>query len=303
MEQKNLLLRSVLSVPGNREKMIAKAKDLAADMIMLDLEDSVPLQEKTQARSMLAQVAQDFPWGNRVRGLRINSMRSPLALRDVLEVVGSVPGILQVLVVPKVEQAWEVQALDWFLGQLEAEAGLEDRISLHACIETAKGLEQVREIAVSSSRLQALVFGVADFAASLNISPRGLSGHGEKEDAYPGHRWHYALFRIAVVARAHGLQVLDAPFGNIHDKQGLLRSCQLAAELGLDGKWVIHPEQIELANQAFTPDDEQIHQARQIVEAWEQGQGSLALEGSMIDQASLRLAWMTLEKLKLIQGG
>ncbi|MFO8032932.1 MAG: aldolase/citrate lyase family protein, partial [Desulfohalobiaceae bacterium] len=123
------------------------------------------------------------------------------------------------------------------------------------------------------------------------------------EDAYPGHRWHYALSRIAVAARARGLQVLDAPFGNIKDEQGLRRSCELAVELGLDGKWVIHPGQIEIVNQAFTPDEEQISQARQIVEAWEQGQGSLALEGSMIDQASLRLAWMTLEKLRLIQAG
>jgi citrate lyase beta subunit len=283
--------------------MLSKARDLAADMLMLDLEDSVPLQEKARARENLAGLIQDFPWGSRIRGLRINSMQSPLAFRDVWQVVAAAPEVIQVLVLPKVEQAWEMQALDWLLGQLEAEAGLEAKIRLQACIETAAGLQQVQEIAASTPRLQALVFGVADFAASMSISPRGLSGHGEREDAYPGHRWHYALSRIAVAARARGLQVLDAPFGHIKDEQGLRRSCELAVELGLDGKWVIHPGQIEIVNQAFTPDEEQISQARQIVEAWEQGQGSLALEGSMIDQASLRLAWMTLEKLRLIQGG
>ncbi len=303
MEHKPLLMRSVLSVPDNREKMLVKARDLAADMIMLDLEDSVPLQEKSQARSNLLQAVQDFPWGSRVRALRINAMQSSLAFRDVLDVIGSAPGIFQVLVLPKVEEAWELQALDWLLGQIEAETGQKQGIRLQACIETAKGLQQVESIAGSTARLQGLVFGVADFAASMNIPPRGLSGHGEGEESYPGHRWHYALSRLAVAARANGLQVLDAPYGKIRDKQGLSRSCQLAAELGLDGKWVIHPEQIAIVNQAFTPDEEQVSQARQIVEAWEQGQGSLALEGSMVDQASLRLAWMTLEKLRLIQGG
>ncbi|MFO8032208.1 MAG: aldolase/citrate lyase family protein, partial [Desulfohalobiaceae bacterium] len=193
MEQGLYVMRSVLSVPANREKMLSKARDLAADMLMLDLEDSVPLQEKVQARSNLLGVIQDFPWGGRVRGLRINSMQSPLAFRDVWEVVAGAPEVIQILVVPKVEQAWEMQALDWLLGQLEAEAGLEERIRLQACIETAAGLERIQEIAASTPRLQALVFGVADFAASMSISPRGLSGHGEREDAYPGHRWHYAL--------------------------------------------------------------------------------------------------------------
>ncbi len=304
MSQETLLMRSVLSVPANRERMIAKARDLPADMIMLDLEDSVPGPEKEEARAGLEGIIHDFPWQNRVRGLRINSMQSPLAHRDVVDIISKTGEILQVLVVPKVEQPWELQALDWLLGQLESEQGLQNgTIKLQAIIETAQGLANVREISRCSSRMQALVFGVADFAASMGIAPGGLSGHGESQGSYPGHRWQYALCAIAVAARSAGLQILDAPYGDFQDPEGLKHSSHLSAQLGYDGKWVIHPDQIQIVNQAYTPDAGQLQRAEQIISAWQTARekGSLAVEGSMIDQATLRLARMTLDKARLIQ--
>ena len=300
MSQPVRLRRSVLSVPANREAMIHKGLKQPADEVMLDLEDSVPVGEKEEARGAVARAFLDCDWGRKVRAFRINDMQSPFAYRDLIEVVEAAGAEIEVLIVPKVESAAEIRAVDILLAQIEARMGLPHRIGLEAIIETASGMLRVEEIALATDRLEALVFGVADYGASLNMQSKGLSGHGEAEGFYPGHRFHFPLSRLAMAAKAAGLQAIDAPFGDFRDQEGLKRSCLLSAALGFDGKWAIHPAQIEAINQAYAPDEEDVQRARRILEAYAEssgaGAGSLSLDGKMIDAASIRLARLTCAK-------
>jgi citrate lyase beta subunit len=288
------LRRSVLSVPANREKMLEKALGLPADVIMLDLEDSVPVGEKELARRRVVVALREKDWGERVRAYRMNGMDTPFAYRDLIDVVETVGDRLDVIVVPKVNDPAEIKAIDYLLTQIEVHKGFKKRIGLEASIETALGMLCVDQIAFSSPRLEALVFGIADYAASLGMLSKGVSGHGESEDFYPGHRWHYALSRMAMAAKAAGLAAIDAPFGNYRDGQGLKEACLLSAALGYDGKWAIHPDQIEPINDRYGPSADDVKRSRKILQAYreaeEKGRGSLALDGKMIDAASIRIA-------------
>lgn len=302
------LRRSVLSVPANREKMILKAFTLPVDMIMLDLEDSVPVGQKEQARGRVVEALQRADWGARVRAYRINAMDTPFAYRDIIDVVEAAGDRVDVIVVPKVNDPAEIRAIDYLLTQIEMRMGYRQPIGLEASIETAQGLVQVDRIAVSSQRLEALVFGVADYGASLTMMNKGISGHGDAEDFYPGHRWHFPLSRLAMAAKAAGLAAMDAPYGSYQDPDGLEQSCLLSAALGFDGKWAIHPNQIETINRLFSPSREDAERSRNILDAYEealrQGLGSLALDGKMVDAASIRIArvidsqWQTMQRRK-----
>lgn len=288
------LRRSVLSVPANREKMVQKAFGLPADVIMLDLEDSVPVPEKEKARADVVRILREGAWAGRVRACRINGMDTPFAYRDVIDVVEAVGQWVDVIVVPKVNDPAEIKALDYLLSQIERRMGLTNSVGLEASIETAEGMLRVGEIAFSSSRLEALVFGVADYSASLSVKSKGVSGHGEAEDFYPGHRWHFPLSRMAMAAKAAGLAAVDAPYGDYKDPAGLRESCVLSAGLGYDGKWAIHPEQLDLINKMYTPSEEDVDRSRQILDAYAnaqaKGHGSLTLDGKMVDAASVRIA-------------
>lgn len=292
------LRRSVLSVPANRERMIHKALGLNADEIMLDLEDSVPAQDKESARQTAIACLREADFGSRVRACRINDMRTPFAYRDIVDIGEQAGDRVEVLVVPKVSDPSHITAIDLILSQIEAKMDLQQRIGLEACIETAEGLTQAEAIAACSDRLEALVFGIADFTASLGAPPIGVSGHGEGEIGQG--RWHSVLCRLAVAAKANGLQVIDAPYGDHTDPQGLETSCRISAALGYDGKWAIHPGQIETINSLLSPSSELVEQARRVVHAYEQAtaghSGSLALEGKMIDAASFRLALSVVAK-------
>lgn len=302
------LHRSVLSVPANREKMIRKAFTLPVDMAMLDLEDSVPVDQKEEARNRAIEALQQADWGERVRALRINAMDTPFAYRDIIEVVEAAGNRVDVIVVPKVEDPAEIRAIDYLLNQIEMRMGYRQPIGLQASIETARGMVQVERIADSCRRLEALVFGVADYAASLTMMSKGVSGHGDAEDFYPGHRWHFPLSRLAMAAKAAGLAAIDAPYGSYQDSEGLERSCWLSAALGFDGKWAIHPNQIETINRVYSPSPEDAERARKILEAYElaatQGAGSLAMDGKMVDAASIRIArvidaqWRSMQRRK-----
>jgi citrate lyase beta subunit len=300
MAQPFRLRRSVLSVPANRDKMIHKSLQQTADVVMLDLEDSVPVAEKEEARSSVARAFLDLDWGGRVRAYRINDMQTPFAYRDLIDVVEAAGRHIDVVVVPKAESAAQLQAADILLSQIEARMEIPHRIGLEAIVETAAGMLQVEEIAFASQRLEALVFGVADYGASLGMQSAGLSGHGEAEGFYPGHRFHFPLSRLAMAAKAAGLQAIDAPYGDFRDGEGLKRSCLLSASLGFDGKWAIHPDQIEAINTTYAPAKEDVERARRILEAYAassgSGAGSLSLEGKMIDAASIRLARLTCAK-------
>lgn len=296
------LRRSVLSVPASNEKMISKAAGLPADEVMLDLEDSVALEEKEGARVKAIRAFQDHDWRNRVRAYRINGLDTMFAYRDIIDVVEQAGDRIDVIVIPKVERAAEVQFVDLLLRQIETRLGLTPSIGLEASIESATGMLNVREIAFASPRLEALVFGVADYGASLTMPSGGISGHGDAEEQYPGDRYHFPLSRMAMAAKAAGLAAIDAPFGDFADQEGLARSCQISASLGFDGKWAIHPTQLDIINRSFTPSRQNIDRARRIIQAYEEaeasGAGATALDGKMVDAASIRLARITYEQAK-----
>ncbi len=286
--------------------MIKKAADLPADFIMLDLEDSVPAQEKEAARARVVTVLKEQHWQGKVRACRINGMDTPFAYRDIIDVVEAAGDCLDVLVVPKVNEASEIKAIDYLLTQIEMRMGFSNSIGLDASIETAEGMLRVEQIAFSSDRLEALVFGVADYSASLSMSSKGLSGHGDAEGFYPGDRWHFPLSRLAMTAKAAGLAAIDAPYGNYKDMEGLRKSCIMSAGLGFDGKWAIHPDQLEVINEIFTPSEEDVKRSELILEAYaearKKGQGSLSIDGKMVDAASVRIAQVISAQWKAITG-
>jgi len=288
------LRRSVLSVPANREKMIQKALTLPTDAIILDLEDSVPVQEKEEARKRVIAALKEQDWNGKVRCYRMNGMDTPFAYRDIIDVVEAAGDCIDVIVVPKVNDAAEIKAIDYLLNQIEMRMGFRTPIGLEPSIETAEGMLRIGEIAFSSSRLETLVFGVADYSASLTMLSKGISGHGDDEDFYPGHRWHFPLSRMAMAAKAAGLAAIDAPYGDYKNLEGLRRSCILSAALGCDGKWAIHPDQIEIINEIYTPSPADVERSQRILNAYQEAQqegcGSLAIDGKMVDAASIRVA-------------
>lgn len=298
--------RSILSVPGHVEKMHLKAGLSSADVVMLDLEDSVPVDQKEAARSHVARALGSVDWGGKVVTVRINSLDTPFAYRDLLTVLENSGDRVDAVVVPKVNTAGDVHFVDRMVAGIEMAKGLSRRIGIEASIETAEGMENVRDIAAASERLITLVFGIADYSASIGARLVSISGHGEKEEAlYPGHRWHFALSRMIMAAKAHGLMAIDAPYGNFKDADGLERSAVMACAIGCDGKWAIHPGQIEGINRVFTPSQADIDLAVKVLDAFayaqSHGRGAVAVEGRMVDQATVRLARQLYDHAKYLK--
>lgn len=297
--------RSILSVPGHVEKMHGKASNSNADVIMLDLEDSVPIGEKVKARDQVIQSLLALDWSRKSVAVRVNSLDTPYAYRDLLEVVENAGSILDEIVIPKVNSSGDISFADRMLEGIELNKKLSSNIGLEASIETAEGLLRSEEIAGASNRLKTLVFGIADYSASVGARLVSISGHGEKEEElYPGHRWHYALSKIVMVAKANGCFAIDAPYGNFKDLDGLRRSAVMSCALGCDGKWAIHPGQIDIINDVFTPSNEDIELAAKVLEAnaeaAKQGRGAVAVEGRMVDQATVRMAKQLWEQAKFL---
>lgn len=287
--------RSILSVPGHVEKMHHKAAASAADVIMLDLEDSVPLEAKTDARQQVIRSLKEIDWASKTLTVRINGLDTGYGYRDLLAVAEAAGAYLADIVIPKVDHPRDIHFAARLLDGIELHTGLQRPLGLEASIETAAGLEQVSAIADASDRVQTLVFGIADYSASIGARLVSLSGHGEKEETlYPGHRWHFALSRMVMAGKARGLRVIDAPYGNFKDPEGLQRSAVMASALGCDGKWAIHPGQIEILNRVFSPTREDIERAGRVLEAFqeaqERGRGAIAVDGRMVDQATVRMA-------------
>lgn len=287
--------RTVLSVPGHIEKMHDKALDSGSDAVMLDLEDSVPVDLKADARGRVIQSLLSRDWSRKTVLYRINGLDTPFGYRDLLEVVEAAGPVIDAVVVPKITHPGDVHFVGRMLDGIEMNKGWARKIGIEASIETATGLEAVSEIARASNRIQTLVFGVADYSASIGARLVSISGHGEKEsEIYPGHRWHFAMSRMVMAAKANGLQAIDAPYGNFRDPEGLRQGAGMACALGYDGKWAIHPDQIEIINQTFSPSAEDIERARKVLDAYRQagiqGLGAVAVEGRMVDQATVRLA-------------
>lgn len=297
--------RSNLSVPGHLTKMHGKASDSNADVVMLDLEDSVPIEEKLNARTQVIESLLSLNWARKTVTVRINALDTPFAYRDLLEVAEQAGHIVNAIVLPKVNQPGDVFFADRLLNGIEMNTKMTASIGLEASIETAEGLLNAAEIVKASPRVKSLVFGIADYSASIGARLVSISGHGEKEEElYPGHRWHFAISNMVMHAKAFGALAIDAPYGNFKDTEGLRRSAVMASALGCDGKWAIHPSQIDVINEVFTPSAEDIVLAAKVIEAnalaQSEGKGAIAVEGRMVDQATVRLATKVWEQAKYL---
>ena len=286
--------RTCLAVPGSSPRFLAKAQGLAVDEVFLDLEDAVAPAQKADARAAVAAALRSGDWGAKVRAVRINDVTTGWAYRDVVDVIEQAGEFVDAIVLPKVASPEHVTWLDLLLGQVEQAMGYPaGRIGIEAQIEDAAGLAAVDEIAAASPRLEALVFGPADFMASLGM--RSLEIGAQPERYLGGDAFHYPHLRILVAARARGLQAVDGPYAAIHDADGLRRNAASVAALGYDGKWVLHPGQVEIVNAEFSPAQADYDRAELILAAYEyyttvQGRGAAMLDGAMIDEASRKLA-------------
>jgi malyl-CoA/(S)-citramalyl-CoA lyase len=288
------LQRSVLAVPGSNPRMIERAAASDADSVFLDLEDAVAPSDKVKARGNVIKALTEIDW--RARGkticVRINGIDTPFMYRDLIEVMEQAGGRLDTILVPKVGVAADLYLCDALMTQIEAAQNIGEPAGIEALIETALGMANVETIARDGSRrLEALHFGVADYAASNKA--RTVSIGGLNPD-YPGDQWHYALSRITVACRAYGLRAIDGPFGDFNDAEGYLAAARRGAALGIEGKWAIHPSQIALANSVFSPSEAEAQRAERILIALEEaakaGQGAAQLDGKLIDAASARMA-------------
>lgn len=292
--------RSELSVPGDNERFIAKAVGSDADLVMLDLEDSVAPELRRNARQLIVSALKNNDWGRKLRAVRINATSTHWFYDDLITVVESAGDMLDVVILPKVNVPGDVYMLDMLLTQIETKQRFTRPIAIEAQIETAAGMLNVEQIAMASRRLVALIFGPGDFAASLGMPLLDIGG---AMPDYPGHIWHAALSRMVIAAKAAGVMAIDGPYGAYTDPAGLERSAMLSRSLGCDGKWAIHPSQIDPINAIFTPSDAAIAQAQAILARYtaaldSEGRGAVAMAGEMIDAASLRMAEQVLAKAR-----
>lgn len=292
------LQRSTLAVPGSQPHMFAKALESDADTVFLDLEDAVAPADKEQARLNVIGSLLEHDW--RATGktimVRVNGIDTHYFYRDIVDVIERAGHRLDLVLIPKVGVPADVYLTDALLTQIEAAKGLSHRIGLEVLIETSLGMANVEAIAQSSKRLEAMHFGVADYAASVRARTVNIGGLNPD---YPGDQWHFALSRMTVACRAYGLRAIDGPFGDIKDPEGYVLAAKRDAALGIEGKWAIHPSQVALANEVFSPPPAEVDRAHRILAALDRaakdGKGAAQLEGRMIDAASARQAQVIVE--------
>ncbi len=292
-ERTRRLQRSELAVPGSNPGMFEKAAASDVDYVFLDLEDAVAPGDKLAARANIIQALQDIDWrgAGKTISIRINGLDTHYMYRDVVEIVEQAGQFLDTIMIPKVGVTGDVYMVDAMVTQIEIAVGLTHRIGLEALIETTLGMANVEAIATSSDRLEAMHFGVADYAASCRARTTNIGGLNPD---YPGDQWHDGLSRMLVACRAYGLRPIDGPFGDFNDPDGFNLGARRAAALGYEGKWAIHPSQIGLANDVFSPPAAEVDKAKRILialeEAAAEGRGAAQLDGRMIDAASARMA-------------
>ena len=300
------LNRSELAVPGSSPQMFEKAAASAVDVIFLDLEDAVAPDQKEQARKNIIQGINDIDWGQKSLSVRINGLDTHFMYRDVVDVIEQTGERLDLIMIPKVGTAADIYAVDMLVTQVEAATKRKKRIGFELIVETALGMANVHEIAAASKRIESLHFGVADYAASTRARTTVMGGpnpaYGVLTDPdvdnsrsyHWGDMWHYAIARMVVAARANGLRPVDGPFGDFQDGDGYQAQARRAAVLGCEGKWAIHPSQIALANEVFTPPAKEVERAKRILVAMDEankaGKGAVSLDGRLIDIASIRQA-------------
>lgn len=288
--------RSVLAVPGSSDRMLEKAAGLPADVVFLDLEDAVAPDAKPEARRAVAAALLDRTWRAPTRTVRVNDWSTPWTFRDVAEVVGTAGAAIDGIVLPKVTDAGQVRALDLLLTQLERESDLPvGRIEIEPQIEDARGLTAIDAIAAASDRVTTLVFGPGDFMASMGMRTMNV---GDQPPGYhPGDAYHHVLSTILVAARARGLQAIDGPYTRVRDADGFVTSAGRTAALGYDGKWVLHPDQIEAANRIFGPDPEEFRRAAELLQTYRfhtsgagGARGAVVIGDEMVDEAGAKIA-------------
>lgn len=311
------LNRSQLFVPGVRPALFEKAAAGDADVICLDLEDSVAPADKPQARASIIQALKTQNFGAKSISVRINGLDTAWCYRDVIDIVEQAGERLDLIMIPKVGVAADVYAIDMLITQAEMAVGRKKPIKLEVIIESVMGLDNVDAIAGASKRLESLHFGSADYAASAGMRTTNIGGpnkdyvvltdkdaNGKRDTHWPD-LWHYATFRIVAAARAHGLRPIDGPFGDYSDEAGFLAQARRTAVLGCEGKWAIHPSQVALANQVFTPPADEVARADAILaamkEGTEKGMGAVSLGGKLIDLASIRQAEVIVRQMKMIR--
>ncbi|WP_415183325.1 L-malyl-CoA/beta-methylmalyl-CoA lyase [Phaeovulum sp.] len=304
--------RCQLFGPGSRSAIFEKMAAGAADVINLDLEDSVSPDDKPQARANIIQASHDVDWGNKYLSIRINGLDTPFWYRDVVDLLEQGSDRIDQIMIPKVGCAADVYAVDALVTAVEAAKGRKKRISFEVIIETAAGLSHVEEIAASSPRLQAMSLGAADFAASMGMATTGIGGTQEnyymlrEGQKYWSDPWHWAQTAIVAACRTHGILPVDGPFGDFSDDEGFRAQALRSATLGMVGKWAIHPKQVTLANAVFTPSDAAVAEAREILaamaDAKARGEGATVYKGRLVDIASIKQAEGIVRNAELING-
>lgn len=287
------LQRSELAVPGSSPEMFEKALKSKADFIFLDLEDAVSPMDKVTARQNVIKALKDINWreNGKTISIRINSPDTHYMYSDLVNIVEQVGEKLDTILLPKAGTASDVYMIDCLLTQIETNKKQKNKIGIECLIETALGMSNIKEIAKSSERLEALHFGVADYAASLRARTVVIGGLNPD---YPGDQWHHGLSQLVMTCRAYGLRAIDGPFGDFNDPDAYVEAAKRGAAIGIEGKWAIHPSQIELANKVFSPPSSEVTKAKRILEeldkAAKAGKGAAQLDGRMIDAASARMA-------------
>ena len=288
------LRRSCLAVPGSNPKMVAKAATLPADMVFIDLEDAVaPLEKNDATREHVVAALTGHEWTAPTRVVRVNDVATTWCFRDILYVVEGAREALDCIMVPKVQGPDQVAFVHHLLSQLEAELGMQKRIGLEIQIESARGAENLPAIADASDRIETIIFGPGDYAADLGIPQLSVGGIDE---LYPGDQWHFILSRIVITARARGLQAIDGPYSAIPDVEGFRTVAERSARLGCDGKWALHPTQIEILNEVYRPSQAHYDRAVELLEAYRlattegERRGAVMWKGEMIDEASRKMA-------------
>ena len=317
MAIKNRLHRSELAVPGSNPRMLEKAPTAGADIVFLDLEDAVAPDDKEQARSNIIHALKTYDWSSCAVSIRMNGLDTHYAYRDLVDIVEACGDQLDTILIPKVGCAADVYFVATMLTQIEASKGFKP-INIHVLIETAMGMANVEEIAKACpERMEAMVFGVADYAASVRARTTQIGGAnpdygmltdpdatGERSYHW-GDQWHYAISRMAAACRAYGLRPIDGPFGDFSDPEGYKVAARRAAALGCEGKWAIHPSQVALANAVFTPTEQEVDRARRILiemeKAAKEGKGAVSLDGRLIDAASIRMAENVVKQIEQIE--
>jgi malyl-CoA/(S)-citramalyl-CoA lyase len=321
MAVKDRVHRSELAVPGTNVRAMEKAPTLGADLVFLDLEDAVAPGDKVQARANVIDALLTRDWSACSVSVRINGLDTRWCYRDVVEVVERAGHVLDTVLIPKVSTPSDVEFVATLLDQIEQERGWDPgRIAIHILIETARGMVNVEAIGrARPDRLEAMVFGVADYAASVQARTTHIGGANpdysvltdpaddRSREAHWGDQWHFGISRMVAACRAEGLRPIDGPFGDLDDDEGYRSAARRAAALGCEGKWAIHPSQIPLANEVFTPSQAEVKHARRILQAMEEGakegRGAASLDGRLIDAASIRMAQNLVSKVDQLEAG